>query len=229
MKIHYIQHVPFETIGCIAEWCDKQQHTVTGTHVYQQETFPSADQFDWLIVMGGPMSTGDEQQHPWLVAEKQCIAQAIAQGKVVLGICLGAQLIAEVLSARVYPNPQKEIGWFPITFHVAAHQSPLFDFVPATLDVFHWHGDTFDLPTGAVHLASSAACPNQAFVYQERVIGLQFHLEMTGEGIQAIVAHGADELNPAPYIQSTTEILAQNEKIAATNNIMFELLNRLQG
>ena len=212
MKIHYIQHVPFETIGCIAEWCNKQQHTVTGTHIYRQEPLPSTDQFDWLIVMGGPMSTGDEQQHPWLADEKECISQAITQGKIVLGICLGAQLIAEALGASVYANPQKEIGWFPITFHAVAHQSPRFNFVPATLEVFHWHGDTFDMPPGAIHLASSIACPNQAFSYQERVIGLQFHLEMTREGIQAIVAHGADELHPAPTSNQPPKYLPRTKK-----------------
>jgi GMP synthase-like glutamine amidotransferase len=228
MHIHMFQHVPFEGLAGIADWVALNHHPVTVTRFYQREPIPNINAIDWLIVMGGPMSTYDEAQYPWLVEEKRFIEQAIKHKKVVLGICLGAQLVAEVLGARVYANQHKEIGWFPITLTEAGQESPLFRFLPPRFNVFHWHGDTFDLPDSAVHIASSEGCTHQAFVYGARVVGLQFHLEMTPRNIRDIVHHCANELGTGPYIQSPDEMLSHPDDVAFTNNAMHELLTRLQ-
>ncbi len=178
------------------------------------------------------MSVNDEELHPWLIAEKRFIAQAIRRGKAVLGVCLGAQLIAAALGARVYPNGEKEIGWFPVYSLPApetfpAEAVPSFRFPEESL-VFHWHGETFDLPTGAVHLARSGACLNQAFQYGRRVVGLQFHLEMTPQAVHELVDDGRDELVPARCIQSEAEILsAPAERYAENNRLMAALLSFL--
>lgn len=228
MNIHSFHHVPFEGLAAITDWIEKHGHQVTSTHWYEDDTLPDIHTIDWLMVMGGPMSTGDEHLYPWLVAEKQYIEQAIAHEKVVLGICLGAQLVAEVLGARVSPNRYKEIGWFPLTLTEDGQRSPLFRFLPQQVPVFHWHGDTFDLPEGATHIAMSEACHNQAFVYGSRVVGLQFHLEVTTASIAALIQHCGDELLPGPYIQHPDEMLGRTDDVAIVNSAMVEVLSRLQ-
>ena len=139
----------------------------------------SAISIFWLIVMGGPMSVNDERQYPWPTAEKKFIADAIANGKIVLGVCLGAQLIANALGARVYPNHHREIGWFPVEGVTPEKTSVLGTLFPSQMNTFHWHGETFDLPEHAIHLARSEGCEHQAFCIGDRVLGLQFHLEAT--------------------------------------------------
>jgi GMP synthase-like glutamine amidotransferase len=230
MIIHVVQHVAFETPGIISQWAAANSHTLTTTHAYHNEPFPDPTSFDWLIVMGGPMSTKDEDCYPWLAAEKTLIHHAIEQGNVVLGICLGAQLIAEVLGATVFPNDQREIGWFPITFTEKALRSPIFAFAPPTTTVFHWHGDTFDVPPRAVPIASSKACRNQAFVYEHRVVGLQFHLEMHYSNVQAITENCAEELAEyagAPFVQTAETILQTTQYLAHNNAMMRQILTNL--
>ena len=157
MRVHVLQHVPFEGPGRIAAWLAARSAEVTTTRLFEADAaLPPAGAFDVLIVLGGPMSANDEAALPWLRQEKRLVAAAILSGKAVLGICLGAQLMAAALGARVYPAQHKEIGWFPV--QGCAPQDGSFAF-PATAEVFHWHGETFDLPDGAVHLARSAACP----------------------------------------------------------------------
>ncbi|NJN68622.1 MAG: type 1 glutamine amidotransferase [Chloroflexaceae bacterium] len=230
MRIHYLQHVPFEGLARIDDWCRSRGFAVTGTRLYAGDPLPSVAAIDWLIVMGGPMGANDDDRYLWLADEKRVIDQAIRQGRVVLGICLGAQLIAQVLGARVFPNPHKEIGWFPIELTAEGQQSPLFGFLPRQFPVFQWHGDTFDLPHGAVHLASSEACHHQAFAYDHRVVGLQFHLEVTAESVQALIHHCADELGgpvPGPFVQRPDEMVQRQSEFAFVNGAMDELLNRM--
>ena len=228
MNIHYLQHVPFEDLGSIATWAHKCGHRVTATHLYRDELPPSIASFDWLIVMGGPMGVHDEAEYPWLAAEKRFIEQAIVAGKTVLGVCLGSQLIACVLGARVYPNAEKEIGWFPIQLTDEAKRSALFADLPTTQDVFHWHGDTFDLPAGAVHMALSSVCENQAFVLNDRVVGLQFHLETTKQSAQGLIQHCHNELVPARFIQTAEEMVADEQRFTGINRTMEQLLDRLE-
>ncbi|HBF36965.1 MAG TPA: amidotransferase, partial [Firmicutes bacterium] len=130
MRIHYLQHVPFEDPANIGNWARQKGHRLTGTHLYNGEVFPTMDRFDCLIIMGGPMNIYEAEKYPWLQSEKQFIKEAIDHRKVVLGICLGAQLITDVLGGKVTKNPEGEIGWLPVSFHAAAFQSPLFKNFP---------------------------------------------------------------------------------------------------
>ena len=225
MKIHYLQHAPFEDLGSIVDWIKSRGHTLACTRLYQGETLPALAGFDWLIVMGGPMNVDETDQYPWLGAEKQFIRAAIDRGLQVTGICLGAQLIASAMGARVTKNPHKEIGWFPITRSNELANSPLVRILPEVVEVFHWHGDTFALPAGSIRIAASKACLNQGFVYRGRVIGLQFHLETTEAGIKQLIEHCGHELTAAPYIQTAEVMLSGLEKIPPINDLMFRLLD----
>lgn len=227
MNIHCVQHVPFEGPGSIEAWIRQGGHGLVLTRPYAGEALPAADGVDFLIVMGGPMSIHDEAEFPWLVAEKRFIGEVIAAGKRVLGICLGAQLVASVLGARVYANADKEIGWFPLRLTDAAAKSRLFAGWPSSVEAFHWHGETFDIPPGAVHVAQSAACANQAFVYDGRVVGLQFHLEATPAGVNQLVTHCGAEIIAAPYIQDPASMLAGSRRFEDANRLMADLLTRL--
>jgi GMP synthase (glutamine-hydrolysing) len=228
MRINYLQHVPFEGLGSIEQWIHAHRYHLTATRLYQDDPLLRVDSIDWLIIMGGPMGVHDEDRFPWLMNEKRMIEGAIRQGKVVIGICLGAQLIADVLGARVYSNRYKEIGWFPIEFTESGQHSPLFGFLPRRLHVFHWHGDTFDLPADAVHIARSEACQQQAFVYDERVVGLQFHMEATLAGIDALIRNCSEELVDGRYIQAPTQLLAASGAFSVINNFMDGLLTRIE-
>jgi GMP synthase-like glutamine amidotransferase len=182
------------------------------TALYKKEPLPSTADLDVLIVMGGPMSIHDEMEYPWLLPEKELIGAAIREGKKVLGICLGAQLIAAVCGARVYPNSQKEIGFWPVrwvnpAFTVTGRKRSSTVSEGFEEMVFHWHGETFDLPVGAVLLASTEVCVNQAFSLGDRVLGIQFHPEVTAEIIRGMVAQEGWELVEGQHIQSAREIL----------------------
>jgi GMP synthase-like glutamine amidotransferase len=188
---------------------------------------PTVNDVDLLIVMGGPMSVNDESIHPWLKDEKRFIKEAIARGKPVLGVCLGAQLIASAMGTRVYPNAEKEIGWFPIHRVHTPRARDAFQF-PKESVVFHWHGETFDLPPGAIRLARSEACENQAFQLGRNAIGLQFHLETTREGAKDLVAKCRHELVPAKFVQSEETILsAPAERYTAITTLMSDVLSFL--
>lgn len=227
MKIHYLQHVDFEDLANIETWAKLQGHTLSSTQFYQDESLPNLEDLDLLVVMGGPMNIYEEDKYPWLVKEKKFIEQAIKHDKIVLGICLGSQLIADVLGAKVFPNPEPEIGWFPIELTPEAQTSNILNVLPKQLTVFHWHGDTFELPQGATRMASSAGCQNQAFIYGEKVIGLQCHLEATKSSVQKLIEHGADELVEGKYIQKSKEMLSQEDNFQKINDAMRRLLNRL--
>jgi len=228
MRIQCLKHVPFEGPAAIAQWADERGHPVELSPLYDGVEPPDQDGFDWLVVMGGPMGVADEATYPWLAGEKAFIRRSIDAGKTVIGICLGAQLLAEVLGARVYRNPEKEIGWMPIELTDAGRGSHCFGFLPPSLDVFHWHGDTFELPPGAVHLARSAVCAHQAFIWDSRVLGLQFHLESTPQSVADIVTECADELVPAPHIQSAETMLAKPvAEYADLHSALWGILDRL--
>jgi len=226
MRAHYLQHVPFEGLGSIGPWLQQAGYAITGTQFFQPYTLPAITQIDLLVVMGGPMSVNDEVAHAWLAAEKRFIREVIESGRPVLGVCLGAQLIASAMGAKVTANAEKEIGWFPV--EAAASQGRTsFRFPPRT-DVFHWHGETFELPPGAVLLAASAGCRHQAFQLSGTVIGLQFHLETTPESARQIVSNCRDELIPARYVQSEEEILsAPAASYETINRLMAEVLGYL--
>jgi len=223
VRVHVLQHVPFEGLGSIEAWLSRRSARVTYTRFFESTQLPALTDIDCIIALGGPMSVNDEEQFPWLRDEKLFVTEAIARNKAVLGICLGAQLIASAQGSRVYDNPEKEIGWFPVFAEPAAANIFVF---PNSTEVFHWHGETFDIPSGAIHLANSAACRNQAFQIGGRVIGLQFHLETTPNSAEAIINNCANELAPQQrYIQ--TEIVLRAVPAARYDGINILMTNIL--
>jgi len=225
VRIHYLQHVPFEPLGSIAPWAQQHGHDVAGTHVYAGDAFPEQDSFDVLVVMGGPMSVNDEDKRPWLRSEKRFIEETIKEDKAMLGFCLGGQLIASAAGATVAPNEHREIGWFPVTRTSGAPE--LF---PAQSMVFHWHGERFDLPNGAVHLASSAGCDNQAFLLNDKVLAMQFHLEFTPDIVAALAGRLRDEvIAGGPYVQNTDTMLADPLRFDKLRQQCFATLDAFLG
>ena len=234
MQVRVFQHVPFEGVGTIQAWLSRQAARVTYTRMFQGDPVPepgARDDTDLLIVMGGPMGVNEEHLHPWLVAEKRAILGAVESGRCVLGICLGAQLIAAALGARVYRNAEKEIGWHEVrrTGTTASGVSPstLAAAIPNGTVPFHWHSDTFDPPRGAECFLSSEACGNQAFHIGDRVLGLQFHLETTAQSARALMENCGDDLSPGKYVQRPTEILSQPARFSALVPILERMLDIL--
>jgi GMP synthase-like glutamine amidotransferase len=226
LRAHFFQHVSFEGLGSIESWLHGADWEMTSTPFFKTAVLPDLNEIDFLAVMGGPMSVHDEDKFPWLAQEKRFIRDAVDSGKPVLGICLGAQLIAQVMGASVYKNREKEIGWFPVEGVLSSGPS-IFGF-PASTIVFHWHGETFDLPPGATQLARSEGCENQAFQIGSSVIGLQFHLETTPESAKALVSNCRDELIASKYVQTEQEILsAKPETYQSINQIMENMLSSL--
>jgi GMP synthase-like glutamine amidotransferase len=164
MNVHVLQHASFEGLGGVAPLLAARKAKITTTRFFDSArppALPPLQGLDLVVAMGGPMSVNNEAELPWLVDEKRFIRDAVQRGTPVLGVCLGSQLIASALGARVYRNAQKEIGWFPVEAVPTSGDGNQFVF-PEKLNVFHWHGETFDLPPGAIHLARSAACKHQA-------------------------------------------------------------------
>ena len=218
MHVHVLQHVPFEDIGSMAPWLSARGATLHDTRFHEPAAaLPNLQGIDLVIAMGGPMSVNDEQQLPWLKAEKRFIREAVQQGVPFVGICLGAQLLANAFGARVYPNREREIGWLPIESVPSAAE--VFRFPPRET-VFHWHGETFDLPEGAIRLATSEGCANQAFQLGQRAIGLQFHLETTPASAAALIGVCRHELTGGTYVQSEAALTAAPPEA-------FERINRL--
>jgi GMP synthase-like glutamine amidotransferase len=243
VRAHFLQHVPFEGLGSIEFWLQRAGYEVTATRFYDTDELPPPAEVDLVVAMGGPMSVNDEHEHPWLAAEKRFIRAVVEQGLPVLGVCLGAQLIASACGAAVYPNKVKEIGWLPIQGvapdtgdngddgdgDAGAEQPATFRF-PPFLEVFHWHGDTFDLPEGAVRLARSNGALNQAFQLGRSVIGLQFHLDTTADSARKLVENCRAELVPSMYVQSEKGILAAAPaKYRALNGWMDQVLAFITG
>lgn len=226
MNVHILQHVPFEDIGSMAPWFEARGAKVRYTRFFEGSVLPDVEGLDLIIAMGGPMSVNDEAALPWLRGEKEFLRETVARGIPVLGVCLGAQLIASALGAEVYRNSGKEIGWFPIT----AEGGPDSFHFPDKRVVFHWHGETFDLPSGAVRLAQSRAYANQAFQVGRRVMALQFHLDMTPESTRAIINNCRDELVSGPYIQAESELLGVPDSVyRSANSLMEDVLSYITG
>jgi GMP synthase (glutamine-hydrolysing) len=183
-RVLVFQHVPHEDLGALTRLLQAAGFEISTVEFWREHTPPATlEGFAALIVLGGPMGVYDAGQYPYLAAETALIETAVKKGLPLLGICLGSQLIANALGARVYPSGIKEIGWYDLTPTAGAENDPLFRHLNATEKVFQWHGDTFDLPVGAVHLAFSPLCANQAFRYSRNVYALQFHLEVDAKMI----------------------------------------------
>jgi GMP synthase-like glutamine amidotransferase len=208
MNIHSLLHVPFEDTGYIQVWAEQNGHSLSETRLYSGEKLPAADSYDLLIVMGGTMNIHEEETYPWLAEEKEYLKTVINSGKNVLGICLGAQLIASVLGAEVTRHTLTEIGWFDVEKTADAETNTLGNRIPDRFTAFQWHGDTFAIPDGAVHLFTGAGCKNQGFLYGNNVLALQFHLEITGRIIRNLIEDSPDETaEVTEYVQSIPQIL----------------------
>jgi GMP synthase-like glutamine amidotransferase len=226
MNFLAILHASYEGPGLIKEWISTQNHRLEAVFAWDLPTLSSPPEFDALIIMGGPMSVNDEEKHPWLVHEKEFILDAIDDGKKVLGICLGSQLLANCLGSKVYRNQEPEIGWFPVKKKFFMHSwFPVFD-ENEKVPVFHWHGDTFDIPEGGVPLFESEGCRNQAFAVDDQILALQFHPEVTEEVISAFIEHGRGDLRPAHFIQSEARMLSNYKLYGETSKaLLFDLLD----
>jgi len=225
MKIHYLQHIAFEGLGLIGEWAQQNNVELSHTKMYMEESLPSAFDFDILIIMGGPMSISDTEEHSWLIKEKAFIKNAIDSNIKVLGICLGAQLLAEALGANVYANNKKEIGFFDVKKYKNT-ASPLAQIFPETFNAFHWHGDTFDIPEEASPLFYSEATSNQAFSYKDQVIAFQFHIEMNEENIKDITTECMYDLQPDEFVFSAPEIMRNLDNTKDINSLLFTFLDK---
>lgn len=228
LQIHYLQHVSFEGLGSIEPYMRQKGHRLCATRLYKGDRLPPLEGVDWLIVMGGPMGVSDDVQYPWLRAEKAFIRNAVGAGKTVLGICLGAQLIADALGAGVKKNKHREIGWFPVESTEEASQTELGRVFPRTLEAFHWHGDTFENPPNSTRLATSQACSNQGFVIEERVVGLQFHLETTPEAAGLLIDNCGHELDRSRFVQTKEEIMSDQYRFGRINAVMQSVLAVLE-
>lgn len=228
MKLHYFQHVPFEGPGSIGHWATSRGHDLTTTRWHLQEQLPQPADVDLLVVMGGPMSIHDENIYPWLSIEKEYIRKVIGKNKTVLGICLGAQLIADVLGGKVSGNKYSEIGWHPVFRSKHLSNQNICQVIPAEMEVFHWHGETFSLPRGCELIASSEACVNQGFIYGDRIIGLQFHLELTIESATGLIDNCRGDLQAGEYIQRPEQMLSEPEKFLKANKVMNAILEYLE-
>ncbi len=224
MRIHFIQHVPFEDPAFILNWAAKNKFPVSSGRAYANDPYPDYNDFDLLLIMGGPMSVNDEHLLPWLKTEKIFVKNAIEENKVVIGICLGAQLIASIYKATIRQNPTKEIGWFPVTFNDSACKSLALPF-RGEMMTFHWHGETFNLPEGALLLASSEACLHQAFSIGNSVFGFQFHMEVTGFSVERLITHCENELDGSLNVQDKEKISSLMNYTQGTNSVLEMFLD----
>jgi len=224
VRIHFLQHIPYEFQTTIEKWAGQRRHATSKTALYRDFILPQCDEFDLLIILGGPMSIFDVDQYPWLKAEKTFVTDAIKKDKLILGICFGAQILAEALGARVHKNRYREIGWHPVSLTEEARESRLFSRLPRTFIPFHCHEYIFDIPMHCVRVAESEGCANQGFAYQDRIFGLQFHIEPPMESLQRVANCCGHTTCPSKFVQSTEERLSDAFRLSGLHSIMESLM-----
>lgn len=232
MRIVCLQHADYEGPGAIASWVAARGHGLT-TVMPVFESYPAVDEFDMLIVMGGPMGAYDDATYPWLATEKRFIAETIEAGHRVFGVCLGSQLVAEALGGKAHPHTLREVGWLPVSLTPTGRYSRALAVLPDTFIAGEWHGDTFDLPEGVKTAASTDACENQAFECSDsRVVGVQFHLEWTPEMLVELVERHSDwlsaEAGADPNVVTAAEFLAPLPELARGHELLYALLDRME-
>ena len=229
MKAHCLMNISFEGPGYITDWMDLRGHSMRIWRLYEDPVLPDIEEVDLLVVMGGPMNIYQEGKYPYLALEKELIHGCIRAHKHVLGICLGAQLLADALGEKVYKNREKEIGWFPVQRDAGAGRRDITSVFPSSFTPFHWHGETSDIPQDAFPIGSSPACRNQGFLFGEHVMALQFHLEVNGPIVESLLTHAAADMTPGPYVQSAGEIRSGLEHCQENRAILYQLLDRFLG
>ncbi len=219
MRVHVLQHVKSEGMGSMTEWFLDKGAVINTTRVDLLHALPDIKDIDWLVIMGGPMSVYEENKYPWLQAEKRFIRQAIDNNIRVLGICLGGQLIANAMGAKVYANSQQEIGWFPIrkTHEIASWLS-------SDNPLLCWHGDCFDLPENAVSFAASDITTHQGFCLGSRVWALQFHIEAKQGTIEVFYRVSGSALPEGNYVQTLDELVS-TKHLQSSKETVFKLLD----
>jgi len=225
MLIHVFEHATYEGIGTLAEWASMNGHSLAYTRWEHGETAPASGSWDLLVVMGGPMNIYEEAEFPWLKVEKAILDEVLLDDRPVLGICLGAQLLADRLGGPVGRNAWSEIGWHPIELTRVGQADPVFSVLPERMEAFHWHGDTFAIPPGALHAAFSSACSAQAF-RKGRCVGLQFHLELSREALSGLI--DATEHFEGLYVQQPATFLARTQEFEKLRRANFDFLDRIQ-
>jgi GMP synthase-like glutamine amidotransferase len=181
LRILILQHISCEPPGVYEDILVEKGASIHRVEIDEGEQLPDWRDFDAIIAMGGPMSVNDDATLPWLAAEKRWVREAMLAGQTYWGVCLGAQLLAASLGARVYSGPKPEVGIMPVYLTPAARHDAVFSGLPRELHIFQWHGETFDLLEGAVLLATSPAYPNQAFRWKKKAYGVQFHVEISAD------------------------------------------------
>ncbi|UCD82690.1 MAG: type 1 glutamine amidotransferase [Desulfobacterales bacterium] len=229
MRIQLIEHDPEDFSRTnISFWAARKGCRIHQTYVCKGEAWPSLDDFDWLMVMGGSQHAWDEPGNAWLQEEKHYVAKALASGKPFLGICFGAQILAEALGGHLFPNQHREIGWYEVKLTRPGRESFLFNNIPASFVSFHWHSDHFSLPRSCTRLAFSEATENQAFICNDRpAVGLQFHPEYTREMVAYYTAEHSQDWIPDVFVSPKEQILTRTEKIQDTYWLMETLLNNM--
>ncbi|MBW2472557.1 MAG: type 1 glutamine amidotransferase [Deltaproteobacteria bacterium] len=229
MRLHLLEHDPFDFSNTnISIWAGKKGYHIAHTYLCNNQTLPAINDFDWLIVMGGSPHAWEEEVYLWLPAEKKFIAEVLDHNKIILGICFGAQLLAETLGGEVFVNPQREIGWYDVTLTAEGRRSYLFQNVPQQFTTFHWHADHFKLPPGCTRLAYSEATENQAYISREQpVAGIQFHPEYPLAMVQHFAREYGDEWQTGPYVAGKEKVLAQTEHIPETYGLMATILDNM--
>lgn len=222
MRVSALIHAPFEGLGAIHVWLQRNGYSLRECHSYRGETLPEPDDFDWLIVMGGPQDGKALDKYPYLRNEINLITRTLHQQKLILGICLGAQLISASLGAKIEVSPEKEIGVFPLQLTEQGYADPITRHFPDQFQVAHWHSDMPGMPAGAAVLAKSQGCPRQIIRFRPGVYGLQCHLELVIDDVIKMIAHETD-LTFGRYSQTKEELLHHN--YSAINQLLFLFLD----
>ncbi len=228
MNVHIFQHIKSDVPHSITDWLEMRGHSYEITKFPLDPSLPNAEDIDWLIVLGGPLSVHDEAKFPWLKSEKSFLKAMIDSGKPVLGFCFGAQLIAEALGAKVYVSKFPEIGWLPVYTKKSMGNSKIFKYFPDTFTAFHWHNEAFSLPEGANVVASSPACENQMIVYNNNILAIQCHLELGIAEIEKYIEKNADILVKDEYVQTAEEIRNNINYAKLTQDLLHEVLYKME-